>query len=62
MIATSGALPEGRCHSDHLPLSADFNGVPGRLRPRVEPHLKIRTEAGPDANRFPIGFRRHCQR
>ena len=32
-IATSGVLPERRCHSDHLPLSADFNGVPTRPQP-----------------------------
>jgi len=52
IIGTSDALLKRRYYSDHLPLSADFNGVPARPRSSVEPHLKIMTEARADANRF----------
>ena len=38
IIARSGVLAERRCYSDHLPLSADFNGVPARPRSCVEPY------------------------
>jgi len=55
IIGTSGALPERRYYSAHLPLSADFNGVPARPRSSVEPHLKI-TEAAADLIGFPLDF------
>jgi hypothetical protein len=35
IIATGGALPERRCQSDHLPLSADFHGVPAAGGPAL---------------------------
>ena len=62
IIATSAALPKRPLLFGSPDVVCRFQRRSARSRSSVEPHLKIRTEVGPAADRFPIGFRRHYQR